>query len=250
MFPKLTPVTKNIIIACVALYILAIIFPYLNVILPAYYPFSPNFRSYQIITHMFMHAPLGSSMGITHILFNLLTLWSFGPVLEQVLGAKKYTILYFVSGLGAFFLFNLFNFYQIHELQQALEGLGVNVADVYHKASFNQEGSITLTAPTQQGLALSKILIGALQSPMMGASGAIFGVVAAFATLFPEAKLFLMFIPIPIKAKYLVIGAVVLSIYFQFSGTMGGVAHMAHVGGALTGYLMARAWKNNRYRIN
>lgn len=250
MFPKLTPVTKNIIILCVVVYILSYFFPYLNQILSAYYPMSPNFRSWQIITHMFMHAPMGEGIGITHILFNMLTLWSFGPVLENFLGGKKYAILYFASGIGAFVLFNLFNFYEVLQLTSALQEQGVNIADLYHKASFTYVGDMKVSATSQQGITLAKELFGVLQSPMMGASGAIFGVVAGFATLFPDAKLYMMFIPIPIKAKYLLIGAVALSIYLQLSGGMPGIAHMAHVGGALTGFLLIKYWNKTQYRIN
>lgn len=250
MFPQLTPVTKNIIILCVVVYVITNIFPNLYPLLEAFYPFSPNFKSWQIITHMFMHAPLGEGIGITHILFNMITLWSFGPVLEQILGAKKYTILYFASGIGSFILFNAYNFYLVQELTTLLQDQGVNIAELYHKASVTYEGSIQLSAKSQEGLLASKEYLTLLSSPMLGASGAIFGVVAGFATIFPDAKLYLMFIPIGIKAKYLLIGAVVFSVYMQLTGGMEGVAHMAHVGGALTGFFLARNWKNNRFRIN
>ncbi len=251
MFPQLTPVTKNIVILCVVVYIASFIFPGLYPLLSAYYPFSPNFHSWQIITHMFMHAPINSGgIGITHILFNMLTLWSFGPVVEQILGPKKYTILYFVSGIGSFVLFNIWNFIEVQQLTTFLQEQGVNVAELYHMASFSYEGKMTVSAHSQEGINAAQSFFSALRNPMMGASGAIFGIVAAFATMFPDAKMYLMFIPVGIKAKYLLIAAVVFSVYLQFSGGMEGVAHMAHVGGALTGFLFARYWKNNRFRIN
>ena len=250
MFPKLTPVTKNILIICGIVYLITnfVNTQYLYQILSGYYPFSPNFKSWQIITHMFMHAPLNDSVGIMHILFNMMTLWSFGPILEQVLGSKKFTILYFVSGLGAFVVFNLWSFYEVHQLTQSLEATGVNVAEIFHKADLNYVGSFQefLNEPDSDKTKLLKTL----RSTMVGASGAIFGIVAAFATLFPDAKLMFMFIPFPIKAKYLLPIIIAVSLYLQFSGNMGGIAHLAHIGGALVGFLLARNWKNNKYRID
>ena len=159
-----------------------------------------------------MHAPLeGAGIGLTHILFNMLTLMSFGPVLEQVLGERKYIILYFLSGIGAYLLNCVWNFFEITQ--------GASLQEIY-------------------------------SIPMMGASGAIFGVVAAFSTMFPDAKLFFMFIPFPIKAKYLLPGIIVISLYLGFSGSMGGIAHFAHIGGAIVGFILAKMWKNNQYRID
>ena len=252
MFPKLTPVTKNILIICGIVYLITnfVNTQYLYQILSGYYPFSPNFKSWQIITHMFMHAPLNDNVGFMHILFNMMTLWSFGPILEQVLGSKKFTILYFVSGLGAFLVFNLWSFYEINQLTQSLEAAGVNVAEIFHKADFNYVGDLNNPGKTKLVQQDVQSLFNNLQGSMVGASGAIFGIIAAFATLFPDAKLMFMFIPFPIKAKYLLPIIIIVSLGLQFSGNMGGIAHLAHVGGALFGFLLARNWKNNRYRIN
>lgn len=213
MFPRLTPITKNIIILNVIFYLASnfIMFPKLYEMFSVYYIASPNFKVWQIITHMFMHAPLGQGIGLTHILFNMLTLMSFGPVLEQVVGERKYIILYFASGIGAYFLNCGWNYVEILQ--------GANVMQIY-------------------------------STPMLGASGAIFGVVAAFSTMFPDSKLYFMFIPFGIKAKYLLPAIIVISLYLGFSGSMGDVAHFAHIGGAIVGYLLARKWKNDQYRIN
>lgn len=248
MFPTLTPVTKNLIIINVVVFLAAnFVYPQLYEMLSAYYPFSPNFRSWQIITHMFMHAPLGRGIGITHILFNLLTLWSFGPVLEHSLGSRRYTVLFFVSGLGGFLLFNLWNYYQVNELINTLNQQGANVAEIFRKSSFHYSGDMQISAPTRNGALLSQKLFEALRTPMLGASGAIFGVIAAFAALFPDARLFMMFIPIPIKAKYMLIGAVLISLYLAFTGGMGDVAHFAHIGGALAGFILAKVWEQKRF---
>ena len=213
MFPKLTPITRNIIILNVIFYLVSnfISYPKFYELFSVFYLGSPFFRVWQVITHMFMHAPLGQGIGLTHILFNMLTLMSFGPVLEQVLGEKKYIILYFLSGIGAYLLNCAWNFFEITQ--------GASLEEIY-------------------------------SIPMMGASGAIFGVVAAFSTMFPDAKLFFMFIPFPIKAKYLLPGIIVISLYLGFSGSMGGIAHFAHIGGAIVGFILAKMWKNNQYRID
>lgn len=251
MFQNIPTITKNIILINIAVYLLSnfLMNGALYNVLSAYYPFSPNFHWWQIITHMFMHAPFGEGVGITHILFNMLTLWSFGPVLEHSLGQKKYLWLYFLSGIGSFLLFNVWNFYQVNQLVQELQTLGVEVSDIYRKADINYQGDLSISASSQQAVDLSRQLFMDLRSPMLGASGAIFGIVAAFATLFPDAKLMFMFIPFPIKAKVLLPIIILVSVYLGFSGNVGGVAHFAHVGGAVVGYFMAKYWNKNRFRI-
>lgn len=250
MFNSIPPITKNIIIINVVVYIIANLVPSLYNILSGFYPFSPNFKSWQIITHMFMHAPIRETGGFMHILFNMFTLWSFGPVLEQSLGSKKYLILYFLSGLGAFFLFNLWNFIEIQQIISSLESLGLNTAEIYQKAAIDYVGDLRMSATTPDGIKLSNQFYTLLRTPMLGASGAIFGVVAAFATLYPDSKIGIMFIPIPIKVKYILPVIVIGSIWLGVSGNVGGIAHLAHVGGALVGWLLARNWRKHLYRFN
>lgn len=252
MLRNLTPITKNIILLNVIVYVITNLLAggYLYNLLSAYYPFSPNFRSWQIITHMFMHAPFSEGSGITHILFNMITLMSFGPVLEHILEGKKYIILYFFSGFGAFFIFNVWNLYEVHQLTQELQNMGINVSEIFRKSDFNYNQPIKIESiSTPQGNVLARELLIALQTPMVGASGAIFGVVAAFSTMFPNAKLFFLFIPFPIKAKYIFPFIIVVSLYLGISGTMSGVAHFAHIGGALVGFILAKQWKNEKFRI-
>ena len=245
MFNNIPPITRNIIIINVIMFIASFfLLPQLNNILAAYYPFSPNFRSWQIITHMFMHG------GYMHIIFNMFTLYSFGPILEQVLGEKKYLILYFVSGLGAFALYNLWNFVEVQQVSAALENLGVNVADIYTQASISYTGNVGANIKTPEEVELFKTLYSILRSPMLGASGAIFGVIAAFAALYPDAKIMIMFIPVPVKVKYILPIIIVVSIFLGFSGNVGGIAHFAHVGGALVGFLLAMIWKKKLYRTH
>ena len=201
MFQNITPITKNIIILNVIIFILAMLIPQSYQYLAAFFPTSPYFKSWQIVTHMFMHG------GFMHIAFNMLTLASFGPLLERFLGEKKYILLYFLSGLGAYALNSLWIYYEMIAEEQF-----INVA-------------------------------------MLGASGAIFGVVAAFTALYPNAEMMIMFIPFPIKAKILLPIVIVGSIYLGINN-VGGVAHFAHIGGAIVGYILIKIWGRNRYRIN
>lgn len=241
MFNSIPPITRNLIIINVVVFIASFLLPQLDYLLTAFYPFSPNFKSWQIITHMFMH---GSFM---HILFNMFTLFSFGPILEQSLGDKKYLILYFLSGLGAFFLFNLWNFYEIQQLISQLQEMNVNVSQIYSRADMSvypYDYDAYLNNP------LANNLYRGLTGGMLGASGAVFGVIAAFATLYPDAKIGIMFIPVPIKVKYLLPIIIVVSVYLGVTGNAGGIAHLAHVGGAIVGYILARIWRKHLYRFN
>lgn len=213
LFSQLTPITKNIIILNVIVYLASnfLMFPKLYELFSAFYFESPYFKVWQIVTHMFMHAPLGEGIGITHILFNMFTLLSFGPIIERVLGPKKYVVLYFLSGIGAYALHCVWMYIQISQLS-------VDPEMIYN-------------------------------IPMMGASGAIAGIIAAFATLSPDSKIAIMFIPIGIKAKYLMAAALALSLYLGITGSAGGVAHFAHIGGAIVGFIYMYFWKKDKYRI-
>ena len=236
MFKNIPPITKNIILINIVVYLLTnlLMGGKLYDLLSAYYPFSPNFHSWQIIIHMFMHAPMGQGVGLTHILFNMFTLWSFGPVLEQYLREKRFLFLYFASGLGAFLLFNLWNMYEVNQVVTSLTQQGVDVGEVFRKSAQGYQGDMSVFS-NPDALLLGQMLNG----KMLGASGAIFGVVAAFSTLFPNAKLVFLFIPFPIKAKYLFPIIIVVSLYLGFTGSMGGIAHFAHIGGAVVGFLIA-----------
>lgn len=248
MFNNIPPVTRNIIIINVIVYMITnFLFPQLYNSLSGFYPFSPNFESWQIITHMFMHARMGEGIGLMHIIFNMLTLWSFGPILEQTLGERKYLILYFASGLGAFFLFNLWNFIEVQQISNELQNLGFNVNAYLSGAKVNLIGT---SESIIQQKSLVENLDNIMKTRMVGASGAIFGVVAAFATLYPDSKIAMMFIPIPMKVKYLMPIVILVSIWLGISGNGGGIAHLAHVGGALVGWLLARNWKKHLYRFN
>lgn len=242
MFNNIPPITRNIIIINVIVFAVTFLLKdQLTGYLAAFYPFSPFFHSWQIITHMFMH---GSFM---HILFNMLTLYSFGPILEQSLGERKYLILYFVSGLGAFFLYNLWNFVEVQQITHQLEQLGFNVSAYLSGAQGVFSGGADSVLKQRELVGDLNNIMG---TPMVGASGAIFGVIAAFATLYPDSKIMIMFIPVPVKVKYILPVILVVSVFLGISGNVGGIAHFAHVGGALVGFLLAWIWKKHLYRFN
>ena len=244
MFQQLTPITKNIIILNIIIFVLALAIPQMNTYLAAYFPASPNFHSWQIITHMFMHS------GIMHIAFNMLTLASFGPVLERFLGYKKFLILYFLSGFGALALNLAWEGYQINQIVQYLYSSNVDISSLRDGADIIKnnltDSDINALFMRQD---IESIFQQSLISRMVGASGAIFGVVAAFATLYPNAEMMIMFIPFPIKAKVLLPIVIIGSIFLGFNN-YGGIAHFAHIGGALVGFLLVKYWGRNRYRIN
>lgn len=248
MFSQLTPATKNIIIINVIFFVGTFLLQNLNIDLESlfagYFPLSPNFRSWQIITHMFMHG------SILHIAFNMMTLWSFGTVLEQVLGQKKFLILYFASGLGGFALYNIWNYYEVSQITNFLTSQAYDIHEIYKYADNSYSGEMPISTNSEAVRDAAQQLFIILKTPMVGASGAIFGVIAAFSTLFPDAKLMFMFIPFPIKAKYLTPIIIVVSLFLgfrQFSGD--NIAHFAHLGGALIGFLYIWSWKKNRDRI-
>lgn len=252
MFNNIPPLTKNIIIMNIVVYVITNFFlyalnkPELYYLLSAYYPFSPFFNSWQVITSMFMHAPLGNGSGLTHIFFNMFVLYNFS-FLENILGGKRFLILYFLSGIGAYILFNAWEFIQVEMFARELERLGFNIYDYFSGANMQLHGS-TDDIETQKSLLQNIIKI--ISSPLLGASGAIFGVVAAFATIFPNARIMILFIPFPIKAKYILIFSIIVSLYLGYSGNDSGTAHFGHVGGALVGFLLAKIWRKHLNRFN
>ena len=206
--------TKNIIIINVLVMIMTSLngdFMYEKFAL--FYPTSPFFHWWQPVTHMFMHG------GFWHLFFNMYTLYFFGRVLEERWGAKKFLIFYFMTGLGA-----------------ALVHTGVEWLQVHHWMSQVADGSFAAQAK-----------IHALKmTPTVGASGAIYGVLMGFAMLYPDAVLSLIFPPISMKAKWFVLVFGGIELLTGVTGVGGGIAHFAHLGGLIFGYLLILYWKKKR----
>lgn len=213
MFQNIPTVVKNIIIINVLFFIASQVLPEnFDSMMAGYFFSSDNFRPWQLVTHMFMHA------NMAHLFFNMYGLYLFGSVLENQWGSKRFLIYYLVCGLGAYFL---------HE--------GINYVEIQNMlAEYN-------THPT---LELKQNLSNSINTPVVGASGAVFGLLLAFGMLYPNTQLFLLFPPIPIKAKYFVIayGAIELVMGLQNSSS-DNVAHFAHIGGMIFGFLLLLFWK-------
>ena len=209
-----------------------------------YFPKNELFQPWQIITHMFMHGNL------MHILFNMFALWMFGTAVETQLGSKKFLFLYISAGLGAV-LFQLgYYYFNYLPLYSELIDSGLVGSDIIQMLKTNETtGNVS---PEQlRGL---KELFGIYNASMVGASGCIMGVLAAFGMMNPEAKLFLIFLPIPIKAKYFIPGIILLDVISAISGqsffSPSNTAYMAHVGGAVVGFLIMWYWKKNQFDKN
>jgi membrane associated rhomboid family serine protease len=228
------PVVKNLIfiniIMLLAYYAVGSVFDInLNKLLGLYFPKSELFKPIQIITHMFMHG------GVTHLFFNMFALYMFGQVLEQVWGPKRFLIYYFVCGLGAALIHESVIAFQYVHYVQTLSPDDLQLVVNEGTAYFNKgQGFID---PTMQGL---QIL---LNTPTVGASGAIFGVLLAFGVLFPNTQLMLLFPPIPIRAKYFVMIYGGIELYLAITQPGSSIAHAAHLGGMLFGYLLIRYWR-------
>ena len=233
-FFGMPPVVKNLIfiniLMLLAYYTVGSVFDIdLNRTLGLYFPKSEQFKPIQIITHMFMHS------GIWHLFFNMFALYMFGQVLEQVWGPKRFLIFYFVCGLGAAITHESVIAFQYSHLAHSLSPENLQLVLNEGTAYFNQ-GKV-FTDPDMESL---QIL---LNTPTVGASGAIFGVLLAFGVLFPNTQLMLLFPPIPMKAKYFVMIYGGIELYMAITQPGANIAHAAHLGGMLFGYLLIRYWR-------
>ncbi len=226
-FANLTPVVKNLLIINCIFFLPFLLIDHLSAagpvttMLGGFYFNSPNFRPWQLITYMFMHG------SFTHILFNMFGLFIFGPILEYFMGSKRFLNFYLICGIGAGLLQMLVQAIEVHNLI----------------------GSFTIPSPSldqsyfQAGGPNYQALYDIYHAPLVGASGAIFGVLVGFALLFPDLEMMALFIPFPVKAKYYVGFYLALEVYSGFKQATGDpIAHFAHIGGAIFGFLLIKAW--------
>ena len=203
---------------------------------------SPKFQIWQPLTHMFMHGDF------SHIFFNMFGLYMFGTPLEQMWGRNKFIFFYLSTGFGAALLQMCLYHYQVQEGIQVLQTLGLGSAEV---KQFLESSVLAPEVIEQADVGILRSAYQAFSAVLVGASGALYGVLVGFAMLFPNAQLMLLFPPIPIKAKYLVPILILVDLFFGFSSySMGPIAHFAHVGGALTGLVMMWYWKRNQFNNN
>lgn len=233
-FFGLPPVVKNIlminVLMLLAYYAARSVFGIdLNSVLGLYFPKSESFNPFQILTHMFMHG------GLWHLFFNMYALYIFGQVLEQVWGPKRFLLYYMVCGLGAAFVHESVIAFEYSKLIKTISPENLRLV-IDEGAAYLNQGKV-FTDGTMQQLQLL------LNTPTVGASGAIFGVLLAFGVLFPNTRLMLLIPPIPIKAKYFVLGYGAIELYLAFTQPGSNIAHAAHLGGMLFGYILIRYWR-------
>jgi len=246
---QITPVVKQLLIINIIFFIGSqIVGPTAYEIFSMYNVENPHFQIWQIVTNMFMHAPLPN---IAHIAFNMFALYSFGSALEHFWGGQKFLFFYISCGIGASLLHLGINYYEFQHGLSALLSQGYSHQEVMAVLQGKPNNELVgIINSNYQDFASSYF------GTVVGASGAIYGLMVAFAFMFPNAQLALMFIPIPIKAKYFVSGLIFLDLILGLKGSSifgsggTGIAHFAHIGGALIGFIMMWYWKKNQFSNN
>jgi membrane associated rhomboid family serine protease len=224
-FQLIPPVIKNLIIANVLVFLAQKSFAHsdsfnMEALFALHDIHSVYFRPYQLITHLFMHG------GWDHIFFNMFALWMFGSILENLWGGKRFLLFYILCGLGSAFLHLGVLYYEDGKLLASLDGL--SGVDLQERAEY---------------------VYGTVNAATLGASGAVFGCLAAFGYLFPNSQLFIFPIPIPIKAKWFVLGYAGMELYLGVNNSAGdNVAHWAHLGGAVVGLALVMFWNRHNRR--
>jgi membrane associated rhomboid family serine protease len=211
--------TKNLLVinvlAFLATYVLQRSGIDLNALLGLHFFKASNFHVYQFLTYMFLHG------GFTHILFNMFALWMFGSVIERVWGPKKFLFYYIVCGVGAGIMQEM-----VQYGNYVLQGLAAYEYVNMGGAQISMDSYINMWTT-------------------IGASGAVYGILLAFGMIFPNERLFIIPFPFPIKAKWLIVGYIAIELFSALSGPGDGVAHMAHLGGMLFGFLLIRYWQRH-----
>lgn len=229
-------VTRNLLIINIGMWLACSIMPHFGSIvyehLGLHYWGADDFNPVQIVTYMFLQSPLGESMGIGHIFFNMFALYMFGRILELTWGPKRFMLFYFVCGAGAALVQELVWIFTLDNefVSNLMVGSGLSASEVK---------SQLVMFPEQAGRLMEQFKNSMLT---IGASGAVFGLLLGFGFVYPNVPMYLFFIPVPIKAKYLVGGYAVLEFFFGASGTMGTVAHFAHLGGMLFALILVLYW--------
>ena len=211
-------------------------------ILALHFPENSHFGFWQYATHMFMHG------SFAHILFNMYGLWAFGTPLEQIWGKKKFIFFYFSAGIGAGLIYTLVNYYQFNGLYDIFVNLGLNNSEIVAILESGSTSDPRVVNSISQDQ-FNKI-IRLYNTPAVGASGAIYGVLVAFGLYFKEAKLALIFLPIPIAAKYFIPALIAFDLFFGMTRySVGNIAHFAHIGGAFIGFIIAWYRQKNQFKV-
>jgi membrane associated rhomboid family serine protease len=270
-FSLLPVVVKNLLILNVLVYLAQQLAEYkfgisLDDMLGLHYPGAMAFRPWQFITYMFLH---GSFM---HLFFNMFALWMFGYALENIWGPKRFLVYYFITGIGAALVHYLVIYFQIHPTVAVIDAIVANPnapaifdfvnqttlqinqysGSIYTESQKFQEALETLAVnpDNRQALLIARNFLVDYREYFMnlpnviGASGAVFGILLAFGMIFPNTQLIFVFFPFfPIKAKYFVIGYGLVELFLGFTGLESGIAHFAHLGGMIFGFFLILYWK-------
>ncbi|MCB2379769.1 rhomboid family intramembrane serine protease [Hymenobacter sp. BT635] len=258
---NLTPTVRILLFINLGVYLLQTQLPHQMNMLALYPITSQYFQPWQFVTYMFMHG------SIMHLLSNMFGLVSFGPLLEQRWGGNRFLTFWMICGIGAGILYSGVRYYELDKMQHDIEVFKQNPTDVNlldfvetnmpgYEASYQPIVRQLHATPDDQSLvqgvltSLESTYMRSLNSPMVGASGALFGLLFAFAFLFPNTELMLLFFPFPIKAKYFVGLYALYELYAGIHRVPGdNVAHFAHLGGLLIGFIVLKFWERSRTRF-
>ncbi len=259
---QITPVVRNLLIVNIVIFFIDRNFDLSSQFALRSF-LSPEFRPYQYVSYMFLHSR--DSFG--HLFSNMFGLLIFGPLLERLWGPKRFLFFYFFTGIGAGLLFSFINYFELAQIRDGLaafldhpnpQGL-IDFLSSHAEGYYRSQGafinSFEANPQSPQLIAQSKemarlVYQANLNVPMVGASGAIFGILMAFGMLFPNTELFLLFVPFPIKAKYFVGFYGLYSLYAGFQNAPSdNVAHFAHLGGMLFAFILLKYWKSSRQKF-
>lgn len=240
---RLTEAVKHLIIINVLLFLAPKFLHFdLQGLFALHFPTNPEFGWWQFATHMFMH----SQMSFAHILFNMYGLWAFGTPLEQMWGRNRFLFFYFSAGIGAGIIYTAVNYFQFQSVYNSLIEVGMTSDTIQSLLTTGQYSTHILETVSADDLSQ---FYNTYHGTAVGASGAVYGVLVAFGMAFPNAKLALIFFPVPIAAKYFIPLIILGDLFFGITNySIGNIAHFAHVGGALIGFIIARYWQQNQFK--
>ena len=257
---NITPMVRNLLVINVVVYLLQISGVISVETFALHYFGSDYFRPIQLFSHMFMHGSWA------HIFSNMFSLFIFGPMLERFWGPQRFLAFYLITGLGASLLYSGVRAYELNQLEEETVSYLADPDPIRfynymedHYAGGYERGFIVQYQRNPDNTAFIEesketvryVFSRVYNSPMLGASGAVFGILMAFGMLFPNLELMLLFLPVPIKAKYFVLFYGAYELYAGFNRTPGdNVAHFAHLGGMLFAYIMVKMWQRNDYQDN
>lgn len=238
---KTPPLILGLLTINAVVFIIGLLFPsigkWLFEISALYFPQNDAFQIWQFVSYMFLHG------GIGHIVFNMFALASFGSPLAIMWGTRRFLMFYFATGVGAALVYTAVNYYQFSGIHQQLIQAGFTLENIDAMlTSFKVESGLAAKVPKET----LEELLSLFHARAIGASGAIYGVLVAFGVLFPNAKLSLIFFPVPVAAKYFIPILVAVDLFSGITGFSifgSGIAHWAHVGGAIIGFLIMLCWR-------